>query len=57
MGTLLIGTSGNWYLVFAPLETGLDGGKIRMSSSVVKGEPLEVGSLYALGLLVRVSIP
>ena len=55
MGTLQIGTSGNRYLVFAPLETGLDGGKIRMSSSVVKGPPLEVGSLYALGLLVHVS--
>ena len=47
MGILLIGISGNQYLVFAPLETGLDGGKIRMSSSVVKGPPLEVGSLYA----------
>ena len=47
MGTLLIGTSRNRYLVFAPSETGLDGGKIRMSSSIVKGPPLEVGSLYA----------
>ena len=55
MGTLQIGTSRNWYLVFAPPETGLDGGKIRMSSSVVKGPPLELGSLYALGLLVHVS--
>jgi hypothetical protein len=55
IGTLQIGTSGNRYLVLAPPETGLAGGKIRMSSSVVKGPPLEVGSLYALGLLVHVS--
>ncbi len=57
MGTLQIGTSGNRYLVLAPPETGLVGGKIRMSSSDVKGPPLWVGSLYALGLLVHVSLP